>query len=113
MREYSLTVNQIKLLFDNLNRFLYIFIEYHSATFLLQNIIKIREVISNSKNKEKSLEKVPILNIYEWTNQSFGRWLLMIDKELKTKKSQDKTSKPFTSEINAIDRLKKSIIEVR
>jgi hypothetical protein len=37
----------------------------------------------------------------------------MIDKELKTKKSQDKTSKPFTSEINAIDRLKKSIIEVR
>lgn len=103
---YRLTTNQIKLLFDNLNRFLYIFIEYHSSTFLIKNLSKIKDFIYQSKDKTTCLERVPILKSFELTYKLFGRWLGMI-------KEQEKISKLSLIELGASERLRKSIADVR
>lgn len=65
-----------------------------------------------SKDKEKCMEKIPVLNIYELACKTLGEWTVLIDKQLQVK-DETKGTKAMYSELSGNELLKKGIRDVQ
>lgn len=54
-----------------------------------------------------------MLKIFELTYHTFGRWLYMIEREIKERKNQEKVNKFSPVELGTTERLRKNIVDVR
>ena len=69
--------------------------------------------MTKDKRKTLSLEKMPVLSIYELTNKLFTVWLSVIETQVMKSKSEEGQPKKWFAEQKSMERLKKNIMDTQ